>query len=332
MTGCSLTGDSSPSFRPYGGSVKNTVPSPRATTSLGLLKRLPSIQVNHLETEQARAQARQRVLSWYLHSTDAAQRRISPFDRYQLDTPPPTDPVPLAIDGYEPALAWYRAEAANLVAAVEAAASVGEHGIAWRLAAVLRAIHMHHHSFDDWIATARIGARSAALLGDRAGEAEALESLGKALFQSRALTEAGVCHRRALSIRRELGDRFGEAVSLNALGLLALRLRHLDQAATLFRDGESTFAELGESRWTALLRANRAEALCERGELPAAAALLREALTVLRKLGDRYGEGNALHLLAWVHCAGGRLDEARAAIDEALQIATTDDNQMRQAH
>lgn len=297
-----------------------------------LLRAYALDQVSQLETEPACTAARQRVLAWYLHTADAAQRRIAPFDRYLLDVSPPTDVAPLTLDGYGSALDWYRAEATNLVAAVRAAAGAGEHDTAWRLAAVLRGLYLQQNAFDDWISTARIGADSAARAGDRAGEAETLDSLGKALLQSRALAEAEACHRRALSIRRELQDRFGEAVSLNTLGLLELRHRHLDQAAAYFWQAERIFAELGQRRWQALLQGNLADALSEGGEFDAAVELLNNALPVFRELGDRYGEGNGRYLYARIYRSTNRLDEARAAIDDALQIATADDTNMRQAH
>lgn len=297
-----------------------------------LLRAYAIDQVSQWEADQPRTDARRRLLSWYLHTADAAQRRIAPLDRYPLDEPLPTDVVPLAFDGYDPALRWYRTEEANLAATVRAAADAGEHGTAWRLSAVLRTIYMHQNAFEDWIATARIGVASATRLGDRTGEAEALESLGRALVQFGVLDEAEASHRSALRIRRELGDRFGEAVSVNALGLLELRRRHLDAAAAHFRHGAAIFSELGDRRWTAVLRGNLAEALCEQGSFDAAGDLLNEVLPALHELGDRFVEGNALFLLARAHRGGGRLDEARVAVDASLQIAETADSHMRQGH
>jgi tetratricopeptide (TPR) repeat protein len=297
-----------------------------------LLRAYAVDQVSQLETEPVRTEACRRMLAWYLHTANAAQERISPFDRYQLRERPPADATPLSFDSYQDALRWYRVEATNLVAATRLAAGHGEHGNAWRLAAVLRAIQMHENAFEDWIATAQIGADSAARLDDPAGVAEALESLGKAHFQARRLESSEAHHRGALDIRRELGDRFGEGVSINALGLLELRRRHLDTSAAHFRHGARIFTTLGERRWAALLHGNLAETLCERGDFDAARDLLHEVLPVLRELGDRFGEGNGLFLLAWAHRGAGRLDQAGAAVHDALQIATADDNRMRQAH
>lgn len=297
-----------------------------------LLRAYATDQVRQLETDQVRTDALRRVLTWYLHTADAAQGLISPYDRYRLAEPVPTGIRPLGFDGYEPALRWYQLEAANLVAAVRAAADAAEHGIAWQLAVVLGGISMHQNALDDWITTGQIGVESATRLGDRAGRASALDSLGKAYFQSRHLAESEECHRRALNIRRELGDRFGEGVSVNALGLLCLRHRRLAEAGAHFRNGAEIFAGVGEGRWEALLRGNLAEATCESGEVDTAVGLIREILPRFRELDDRSGEGNALFLLAWAHRDGGRLDAARTAIEEALGIADRDDNDVWRAY
>lgn len=297
-----------------------------------LLRAYANDQVNHLETDSSRVEARRRALAWYLISADNARKAIAPFDRYALDVDPPTEVTPETFDGYDSALRWYRTEAANLVAAAQTAASTEEHATAWRLAAVLRPIYMYRNDFDDWIVTARIGARSAAHLGDPLGEAEALESLGMALTQSHALDQAEACYRRVINVRQEMGDRFGEAAALNLLGLLELRRRRLDVAASHFRQGEEIFSELGEGRWVSLLRANLADALSQSGETETSAQIIREALAAFRERGDRPSEGNALYLLARVCRQDGRLDEAVTAISQALQIASESDNSMMEAH
>ncbi|WP_432993181.1 NB-ARC domain-containing protein [Dactylosporangium sp. CA-233914] len=184
-------------------------PAPERYEFHDLLRAYAVDQVRHLESPEARAEASRRVLAWYLHTADAAQTRIAPFDRYELTDPVPADVVPLGFDEYEAALRWYQIESANLVGATRAAAEANLHGTAWRLAAVLRGIYMHQNTFEDWLTTSRIGVDSAAQDSDQSGQAEALESLGRAYFQSRRLDEAEANHRAALAIRQRLGNRFG---------------------------------------------------------------------------------------------------------------------------
>lgn len=307
-------------------------PAPGRYQFHDLLRAYAYDQVRSLESADARGEALRRIIGWYLHTADAAQSHIVPFDRYHLARPVPEDVHLLTFDSYASALRWYQTEAANLVGATRAAAQAELHTLAWQLAAVLRALYIHQNAFDDWLTTSRIGADSATRAGDRVGQAEAWESVGKAYFQARRLDEAETSHRTALQIRREIGDRFGEAKSTNALGLIGLRRRRLEDARSFFDQSREIFQDLGERRWEALMQSNLAETLCELQQPRAAADILRETLAVFRDIGDRFGEGNALFLTSWAYRGLGDLDGARAAIDQALVIAEEDENQVWQAH
>jgi tetratricopeptide (TPR) repeat protein len=307
-------------------------PAPGRYEFHDLLRAYAVDQVRHLESPESRAQVSRRILGWYLHTANAAQSHIAPFDRYELTELVPADVNPLSFDSYDAALRWYQIERANLVGATRAAAEANLYGTSWRLAAVLRAIFMHQNAFDDWLITSSIGVDSAERDGDRGGQAEALESLGRAYFQSRLLDEAETNHTAALAIRRDLGDSFGEAVSLNTLGLIGLRRRRLDDARSFFDQAGVIFHRLGERRWEALILSNFAEVLCEAQELHAAIDILVEALSVFRDLGDRASEGNALYHLSWAQRELGDVASARGSIDQALRIAEDEDNQVWQAH
>ncbi|MDF5753639.1 tetratricopeptide repeat protein [Spongiactinospora sp. TRM90649] len=307
-------------------------PAPGRYEFHDLLRAYAVDQVRHLESPETRTKVSQRILDWYLHTADAAQNRIAPFDRYKLSEPVPPDVAPLSFDDYDSALRWYQIERANLVGVTRAAAEANSHGTAWRLAAVLRAIYMHQNAFDDWLTTGGIGVDSAERDGDRGGRAEALESLGRAYFQSRRLDEAEINHSAALDIRREIGDQFGEAVSLNTLGLIGLRRRHLDDARSFFEQAGVIFHRLGEHRWEALMRSNLAETLCEVQQLQAAIDVLLDVLSVFRDLADRASEGNALYHLSWAHREQGDVAAAHSSIDQAIRIAEDEDNPVWLAH
>ncbi|MGC5053156.1 ATP-binding protein [Micromonospora sp. DT48] len=285
-----------------------------------LLRAYAVDQVRHLESDQSRRAALGRVLSWYLHTCDAALGRTLPFYR-TVPLDPPVDVTPLSFDTAAEADAWFTAEQDNLVAATHAAVDAELPQVAWQLAVLLRSVFMHRNAFDAWFATARTGLAAARSLHDRRAEAEALESLGKAHFQARQLTEAEEHHRAALAIRREIGDEHGTAVSINALGLLALRHRRLADALTWFGESLDIFTERGDRRWRALLLSNLAETRYELGDLADAVSLLDQALAVQRDIDDRGQEGNSLFFLSMVLRELGRIDDARAAIEAALTIA-----------
>jgi tetratricopeptide (TPR) repeat protein len=297
-----------------------------------LMKAYAGERVRREENEEERSAALARCVAWYLHTADAAQQAISPYDRWVLDDHVPAPPGTLGFADYESAFRWYQAESANLVTATRAAADNGFPGMAWRLAVVLRAIYMHHNAFDDWGATARIGLDAARASGEEAGQAETLENLGKVAFQALRLEEAEESHQAALAIRRRIGDRHGTAVSINALGLLGLRRRRLDDAAAHFTEAVEIFQQLGDRRWTALMRSNLAETLCELGRGEQAASLIEQAVADFRELDDHFGEGNALWLLSWARREAGDPDAAAPAIADALTLAAEEDNQLWQGH
>lgn len=289
-----------------------------------LLRAYAADQALHAETAESRQLAVQRVLGWYARSADAAVAVIFPHARR-----PELEPGDgLAFDDRARALEWYEAERVNLVAAVRGAAEQGAHGTAWRLAALLRNIHATRNEFDDWFETARIGLGSAQQDGDRYGEAELRESLGKANLQYRRLAESEQHHRSALEIRQEIGDRLGEAVSINALGLVALRHRDLTGARSLFERCGELARELGDAGWQALAACNLGEIWCELGDFGAAGEQLNIALGRYRELDDRAREGNALFLIARVQRESGDAAAASATISDALAIAAEFGNRM----
>ncbi|MEU7525160.1 tetratricopeptide repeat protein [Saccharothrix sp. NPDC042600] len=306
--------------------------APRRYRFHDLLRAYAIDQGRSLEEAGAGEKAVRRMVSWYLHTADEAQRLIAPHDRFVLPGPPPPDTAPLSFTDYDAALLWYRTEASNLVATVRLAARLGLHDQVWQMAAVLRAVYMHQNAFDDWLTVAELGAVSAVEAGDVAAEAEAQDTLGKLHFQAMRLDRAEQHHLRALALRRQLGDRVGEMVSVNALGLLGLRHRRLDAARADFALAADIATELRDERWEALARSNLAEALTDGGEYESASDLLGQLLETFRRLKDRAGEGNALNTLSRALRQAGRIAEARTAIDAALEIAVVDDNQVWRAH
>lgn len=296
-----------------------------------LLRAYAIDQMRQLETEDERHAAARRLLNWYLHTADSALDSFMPLNR----TVPVTEPVdadPLQFATEADAGTWLEVEQENLVSATTAAQQLGFHHTAWQLAGVLRSVFMHKNAFEDWLTTARAGLAAARTLNDRYGEAEVLESFGKAYFQSRQLAAAEEHHLAALAIRREIGNRFGEAVSTNALGLLGLRRRRLGESLDHFRQSLSIFRELHNRRWEALVLSNLGEALYELGQLADAVRHLDEALTIQREIGDRAQEGNSLFFLSMARRELGQTVEGLNAIEAALVIAESARNTLWQAH
>ncbi len=116
--------------------------------------------------------------------------------------------------------------------------------------------------------------------GDRAYQADALNSMARVYDNLNDRDKAFASFTEALEIRRELKDRAGEAASLNGL----------------------------------------ANVYNTRGERQKAFEIFQQVLQIRRELNDRRGEGGALHSLASVHQALNERDQALKNYTEALKL------------
>jgi tetratricopeptide (TPR) repeat protein len=289
-----------------------------------LLRIYAAQQAVQYEDEAARAAALTRVLDYYQFTLAGAIARIAPLDRLCPLPEPHPDVVTETFPDRASALQWFELEQSNTVSAVRAAAAAGHHGVAWRIAALLRSVYVSRNPFQEWIATAETGLASATAMGDRLGQAEMRDSLGKAYLQSQRLDEAEVHQTEALRLRREIGDRYGEGVAVNALGLLDWRRRRLGAAEQRFQEGRDIFHGLNQLRWEALLVTNLGMARYDGLNLDAAVVDLTESVRLCREAGDRAYEANALFYLAMTQRELARTDAALASIREALALARTD--------
>ncbi|MGW5335439.1 ATP-binding protein [Streptomyces bauhiniae] len=291
-----------------------------------LLRIYAAQQAAQYEDEEARGCALARILNYYFFTLAHAISWIAPLDR-PVPMPEP-DPGPdVVVEEFTErglALRWFDQEQTNLEAAVRAAAAGGRHEVAWRIAALMRSVWVSRNPFQEWIATSETGLASATAIGDRRGQAEMRDSLGKAYLQSQRLDEAELQQREALRLRREIGDRYGEGVAVNALGLIDWRRRRLAAAEARFQQGREIFRGLADLRWESLLLTNLGMTRFDGLRLDAAEADLRRAVKLCRKAGDRAYEGNALFYLSMTQREGGRPEAAMATIQQALDIARTD--------
>jgi tetratricopeptide (TPR) repeat protein len=257
-------------------------------------------------------------LNWYLGTAETAADTVSPR-RYQVAREASSqDGQLVAFAGTGEALAWYDGERANVVAATRQAAAVGMHEIAWRLPTTLFPLFNRWSNWADCVTTQRIAAESVRKVGDRLGEAWALNQLGFALAKM-GDRESFAHLEQALAIRRELGDTAGEAQTALALGEGYLNidgpgreaLRYMQHSVDLRRP-------LGPSHRLGVSVNNLGDVHFGLGDLDAAAACYAEAREIFREIGG-YGEGHALHNLGRVFLRQHRLDDAVTNCTEAVR-------------
>jgi len=272
--------------------------------------------------EGGRAAATERLLTWYLHSADAAARVFSPM-RLRVPLDPPAGDMagaPLTFADRGQALDWCGTERANLVAAVRHAAASGHHVIAWKLPAVLWDFFSLHGHWADWVATHEIGLASARRLGDRFGEAWIENNLGNAARGLGNLDEALRHHQRALEINLQIGHVPGEGWTRYNVGDVCRELGLFGEAIDQLGRALEISRQLGE-RWTEGYTLNMlGDAYRGAGELERALDHYRQALATNREIGHKRGEGFTLQSLGDISRQLGRTDEALAHYEEALAV------------
>ncbi|MGQ4389166.1 AfsR/SARP family transcriptional regulator [Streptomyces sp. SAS_270] len=285
------------------------------------------------ETAAERDRALERLLTWYLHTADAAYPFLAPHRRRVPLDPLPASCHPLAFGAYDQALDWCENERSNLVAAVHQAVAAGRAGIAWQLAAVLWGFFYIRGHLHDWLDTTRTALDAARDAHDRTGEAYSLGDVACALTQLRRFDEAIDHLRQLMTLGRELGDTYFRYQALVNLGYSYRRIGRPDRAVEYCRRALAIHRILGETwgREGTILN-NLGDAYEQLGRFDEAIDCLEQALTVLRAIGDRWGEGVALDILGTVHHQIRRHDDALAYYRQALDTHADISNQWGQAH
>ena len=258
-----------------------------------------------------RAQARDRLLDHYLKTAAAADAHLQAL---------PGTPVPADFNGRDDALAWLDGERASLIGAVTMAVSTSRDRIAMLLPLTLRAYLSWRRRFDDWLAVVSISRDAAQRLGDRAGEATALMSLGLALVEVRRFDEAISAQQDAAVIYREVGNRNHEGKALSNLGLALVEVRRFDEAISAQQDAAAICRETGDRRGEGRALNNLGLALCGVRRFDEAITAYQKDLAICREIGDRRGEGTALKNLGGVLVEVRRFDEAISVLQDAAAI------------
>lgn len=251
------------------------------------------------EPEETRS-AVHRVLDHYLHTAYGAERHLSPhWPPIALADPCP-GVVPLAVDSYDAAIAWFTTERAVLFAATDLAARDGWDVHAWQLPWTLSTYLTRNGRWDDRAATQLTALAAARRLGDHAALAEVLHLLGRAHSvlgdQDRAVAELT----EALASYRATGDRTGEAITHFSLSLCCARqndvgaLDHARRALELSR-------AVGNRAWEAFSLSALGWYHAQFGEHDLAVAHSTAALRLLEEVDDRDCEAHTVRTLGFVH-------------------------------
>ncbi len=270
------------------------------------------------EAEQREAVAR--LLDYYLHTADRADRVLHPFRRrkpVQVTTAPAASP---AVGMEDDAAAWLELEWRNIL---QAARYAGGHG--WKrecadLIHVLADFIEIRAYWDEAIAAHTLALQACRDLADPAGIAQASLALAVVRQQTGRHEVALPLAEEAAAICRLLGDRRGEAESLDQVGLAHQRTARSREALAYFHEAGILYRAAEDPRGVADTLSHSGIACWHLGRYPEAHAHLQEALALYRDVGDRRGEAKALNNLGRIHLSNGHHREALSAYEASLRI------------
>ena len=272
------------------------------------------------ESAEDRRAAVRRVLFWYLHSADAANRVLAPHRRHVSLPSLPKDVSPMTFHDYAPAINWCEAERLNLVVATQVAEEMNFLEVAWKLPSALFSFLYVRSYFDDWTEIYTIGSRAASRLSDPLAKSMMLNRLGVALKEMGRFREALDCFERALSVRRDVRDRSGEATALSNIGLCMTGLGQPTRAIPIFGQALAIARDAADVWTEAWTLHNLGTAQAAAGELDDARQSQERALLLAHRLDDKIVEGLALQQFGYINYALGDYDEALARQREALKV------------
>ncbi|WP_323185151.1 BTAD domain-containing putative transcriptional regulator [Streptomyces sp. NBC_01214] len=266
------------------------------------------------------AAAVERLLGYYLTTSDAACEVLFPSrERRPTGIPPYRGERP-ALRDTEQALSWFDREQAGLLAAVSLAERCGHD----RYAACLSrnvGFHLHTHGqLDEFWSVGHLAVAAARRLDDPALLGISLANLGAACWKLGRFEEGLEVAREARATAVRAGDRHTEANSESTIGLLMSMLGRYKEALPLVERSVSMAQELGnpraESESLTIL-----STLYERwGRFPEAAEVARRAIEIDRDLGYRSNEIVALTDLAFAQVGLGEFVDADASLKRARDL------------
>jgi DNA-binding SARP family transcriptional activator/tetratricopeptide (TPR) repeat protein len=267
-------------------------------------------------------EALDRLLNYYQHVATTAERRLARLTTAASpapETPPASSP---ALADYTRALAWARAERANLTDCLEYAMEAGQHGRVVAFTTAITALLQRDGPWDEAITRSAAAVRAARLAGDELSEASALCGLAMARRLTGDYPGATRDLQESLRICRDTGSQLGQANALGILGVVRMRTGDTAGAETLLGQALGMFRDIGDLPGQAYVLHFLGDLRRLAGNYPAAIEKLEEALSIYRDSGDRLGLAIALTELGTVRRAIGDYPAALEVLHEALEIHT----------
>ena len=284
-----------------------------------LLRRFAREQAKAL-TRPVAEQAVGRLLDYYQHTATVAQELLANQTR---PGPPPATPPPAAapvLVNADRALAWARAERDSLLACLDYETQTGQHTRVVTLTADLAELLRRDGPWAEAVTRYTTALGSARHLGDKLGQANALNGLGAVRRLTGDYLGAAKDLNEAMALYRQLGEPLGEANALNGLGAVRRLTDDYRGAARSLNQALAMYRRLGDPLGQANTLTDLGSVGRETGDYRSAAQVLEQALAIHAQLDNPLGRANALGQLGTVRRETGDNAGAVQVLERALAI------------
>ncbi len=271
------------------------------------------------DSDHEREQVTERLLDYYQQTAADANALIARARPAAAREARDADRGPDLPD-LDHALAWVRAERANLLACLDHATRAGQHGHVIALTAGLSELWQRDGPWTEAITRHVAAIAAAQQLGDRLVHANALNDLGILRRLTGDYPAAAEAHEQAQDIYRNLGHRLGEANALSSLAVVLYLTGYYPAAAQALERAVDIYRQTGDQLGEADVLNRLGDVLQQISDFTAAAQALERALGIYRDLDHRPGEANALSSLGVVLDLTGHFASAARAHEQALDI------------
>src|ERR1022692_1804344 len=270
------------------------------------------------EAEQRQAVAR--LLDYYLHTADKADRALHPFRRRMPVSVTHLPAASPALGTQEDAAAWLESEWRNILVAAQYA---GRHE--WKrkcadLTHVLADFVEIRAYWDEAIASHTLALQACRDVADPARIALASLELSVVSQQTGRHEAALPLAEDAAAIYRSLADRRGEAEALDQIGMAHQRAARCREALAYFHEARLLYHDAADRHGVANSLSHSGSACWHLGHYPDAINHLREALSLYRDVGDRRGEAKTLNNLGRMQLYCGYHRDALEGYQKSLEI------------
>jgi CHAT domain-containing protein/Tfp pilus assembly protein PilF len=157
-------------------------------------------------------------------------------------------------------------------------------------------------------------------IDDEHGEAVIRNNIGGVFHELGEYEEAVVYLKQALEIFRELGERGWEALTLHNIGEIYKDLNAQERALVYYKQAVPIFREIGSQTWEAKILNDIGEIYHHLDDYEQALAYLEQAQIIARQIGHLYGEATTLHNIGGVYFELANYEQALVYFEQALRI------------